>query len=58
MARRHPNRRRAMRVSQPRTTFLTTEHLFAILTEHMFVTLDIRRLLSLLAASAVRHSRW
>jgi hypothetical protein len=32
---------------------LTTEHLFAILTEHMFVLLDIRRLLSLLAASAV-----
>jgi hypothetical protein len=32
---------------------LTTEHLFAILTEHMFATLDIRRLLSLLAACAV-----
>ena len=32
---------------------LTTEHLFAILIEHMFATLDIRRLLSLLAASAV-----
>jgi hypothetical protein len=32
---------------------LTTEHLFAIVTEHMFAALDIRRLLSLLAASAV-----
>jgi LysM domain len=32
---------------------LTTEHLFAIVPEHMFATLDIRRLLSLLAASAV-----
>ncbi len=32
---------------------MTTEHLFAIVTEHMFATLDIRRLLSLLAASAV-----
>ena len=32
---------------------LTGEHLFAILTEHMFGTFDIRRLLSLLAASAV-----
>jgi nucleoid-associated protein YgaU len=31
---------------------LTTEHLFAILIEHMFVSLDIRRLLTLLAASA------
>jgi LysM domain-containing protein len=35
------------------TTSLTTEHLFAILTEHMFAIVDIRRLLSLLAASAV-----
>jgi hypothetical protein len=32
---------------------LTTEHLFAILTEHMFASLDIRRLLTLVAASAV-----
>ena len=32
---------------------MTTEHLFAIVTEHMFAALDIRRLLSLLAASAV-----
>jgi nucleoid-associated protein YgaU len=31
---------------------LTTEHLFATITEHMFVPLDIRRLLTLLAASA------
>jgi nucleoid-associated protein YgaU len=31
---------------------LTTEHLFAILTEHMFASLDIRRILSLIAASA------
>jgi LysM domain len=31
---------------------LTTEHVFAILTEHMFATLDIRRALTLIAASA------
>jgi hypothetical protein len=32
---------------------LTTEHLFATLIEHMFASLDIRRLLTLIAASAV-----
>jgi hypothetical protein len=32
---------------------LTTEHLFATITEHMFAALDIRRLLTLVAASAV-----
>ena len=31
---------------------LTTEHLFAIVTEHMFAKLDIRRALTLLAAAA------
>jgi hypothetical protein len=31
---------------------LTTEHVFAILTEHMFAPLDIRRLFTLIAASA------
>ena len=31
---------------------MTTEHLFATIIEHMFATFDIRRLLSLLAASA------
>ena len=32
---------------------MTTEHLFATITEHMFASLDIRRLLTLIAASAV-----
>jgi hypothetical protein len=32
---------------------LTTEHLFATIIEHMFASLDIRRLLTLIAASAV-----
>jgi nucleoid-associated protein YgaU len=31
---------------------LTTEHLFAIVTEHMFATLDIRRTLTLIATAA------
>lgn len=32
---------------------MTTEHLFATIIEHMFASLDIRRLLTLVAASAV-----
>ena len=36
----------------PEHTFLTAEHLFATITEHMFGTFDIRRIASLAAAAA------
>jgi hypothetical protein len=50
---RQPIRRRNV-VGKPRTPeSLTTEHLFATIIEHMFASLDIRRLLTLVAASAV-----
>lgn len=35
-----------------RDDHLTTEHVFAIVTEHMFATLDIRRALTFLAVAA------
>lgn len=40
------------RVRRPEHLFLTTEHLFATITEHMFGTFDIRRIASFAAAAA------
>jgi hypothetical protein len=43
---RHPNGRRDVGSQAGEQRSLTTEHLFATITEHMFASLDIRRLLT------------